>query len=223
LPEGTSPAQAAFNAGYLDSQVQLGTRGYHGSAKPQDTLDSPAAARAIRESSEIQYYGVTVLTWQHADEKRHEALKKMRSNVMGVNAAARASARSLHSLGLFTQDTFDKPKKRRLKMPWSVGTPSESGRFDTASEADTQSQLENDSSPLVRLGIKIRSAPPKIKQFAELQQEDYKPRVLESGNIFWIPVAHTLSRLNTLIADFADHQSRDIPSTTPCWTLFDWM
>lgn len=194
LPNGTSPAQAAYNNGFLDSSVHLGARGYHGSAKPQDTLDSPAAARAIRESAEIQYYGVTILTWHHADEKRHEALQKLRTNPAGMNAAARASLRSVQSIGPFAQDTFDKPKKRRLKMPWSGRTPHESAQVDTTSDADTLSPIDPEAAALVRLGIKTRSAPPKIKQYAELQQEEYSPRVLESGNIFWVPVAHTLGR-----------------------------
>lgn len=116
----------------------------------------------------------------------------MRNNVAGMNPAARTSLRSVQSIGLFAQDTFDKPKKRRLKMPWTGRTPPESGH--TTSEADTLSPIDPEAAALVRLGIKTRSAPPKIKQYAELQQEEYSPRVLESGNIFWVPVAHTLSK-----------------------------
>jgi nicotinamide N-methyltransferase len=201
IPAGATAAQVAFNAGYMSSQLHLDTRGYHGSAKPEDTMNSSATARAIRESSEIQYYGVTVLTWYHADEKRHEALKRIRNEAIADDRSTRAaSMRSYRTAdqayGLMA-DTYEKPKHRRLKMPWITRDEStEPAHFDTPSDADGLTDRELDSmSPLIRLGIKIRKGPPKLKQYVQLQQEDYAPKVLDGGNVFWIPVAHTLGKL----------------------------
>jgi hypothetical protein len=159
-------------------------------------MDSAAAARAVRESSEIQYYGVTILTWYHADEKRHEALKQIRANVSDDRSMKAQSMRSQRSydqgVGLLGKDVYEKPKYRRLKLPW-VTTKTDITGLESPSEADLLTDRELDSmSPLVRLGIKIRKGPPKIKQYVQLQQEDYEPKVLEGGNVFWIPVAHTL-------------------------------
>lgn len=179
----------------MDSQRRLDTRGYHGSARPEE-MDSSATARAIRESSEIQYYGVTVLTWYHADEKRHEALKRIQASAADDRSQRAASMRSYRSdqaYGLLGKDTYEKPKPRRLKLPWNTRGPADPTPHETPSEADVLTDRELDSmSPLIRLGIKIRKGPPKIKQYVQLQQEDYEPKVLEGGNVFWIPVAHTL-------------------------------
>lgn len=187
----------------MDSQVGLDARGYHGSARPEQAYSDLAASRAVRESTEIRYYGVTVLTWYHADEKRHDVLKRLLNRMGHDGQLARpASMRSVRSsdlpLSLLGQSSVEKPKRRRLKVPWAASrTPSESGQFDTVSEADTHfTDLEPDmQGPLARLGIKVRKAPPKTKQFAQLQQEEYSPKVLESGDVFWIPVAHTLGEL----------------------------
>jgi len=201
IPPGTTPAQVAFNSGYMDSQLHLNARGFHGSARPDDLLNSTASTRAIRESAEIQYYGVTVLTWYHADEKRHDALMRIRNETIADDQSTRGvSMRSYRTAdqayGLLA-DTYEKPKNRRLKMPWITrDEPAEPSYLDTPSDANGLTDRELDSmSPLVRLGIKIRRGPPKLKQYVQLQQEDYAPRVLDGGNVFWIPVAHTLGKL----------------------------
>lgn len=112
-------------------------------------------------------------------------------------------------------------------MPWGTSrAPSESGQADTASEADTHfTDYEPDKrTPLARLGIRVTKNPPKTRQFAQLQQDDYSPKVMASGGVFWIPVAHTLGKrpvgrhVYLLI-----HQYRDTQSTTRCSTSCDWM
>jgi hypothetical protein len=190
----------------MDSQRHFDSRGYHGSAKPEE-MESSATARAIRESSEITYYGVTVLTWYHADEKRHEALKRIQASAMADDRSQRgASMRSYRSdqaYGLLGQDTYEKPKPRRLKLPWSTRASTDPTP-QSPSEADVLTDRELDSmSPLIRLGIKIRKGPPKIKQYVQLQQEDYEPKVLEGGNVFWVPVAHTLGKHSVSSQDTA--------------------
>lgn len=201
LPPGVNATQAAYQAGFIDSQVGLDPRGYHGSAKPEPNFKQAAEAKGARDPTDIRYYGVTVLTWYHADEKRHEVLERIHNKLGPESELARpASMRSVRSSDIslsLLAASADKPKRRRLKMPWGTSrTPSENGQIDTPSEVDTHfTDYEPDKrSPLARLGIRVTKNPPKTKQYAQLQQDDYSPKVMASGGVFWIPVAHTLGR-----------------------------
>lgn len=201
LPPGAKATDVAYQAGFIDSQVGLDARGYHGSARPEQQYKA-GKAQDNKDSTEIRYYGVTVLTWYHADEKRHEVLKALLKKHGPEGPLARpASMRSVKSadlpLALLVQGSMDKPKRRRLKMPWaSSRAPSEAGQGDTLSEPETHfTEHEPDRhGPLYKLGIRTRKAPPKVKPFVQLQQEEYGPQVSETGDVFWVPVAHTLGQ-----------------------------
>ena len=98
LPPGVDATQAAFQSGFMDSQVGLDPRGYHGSAKPEPNFKQGAEAKGARDAADIRYYGVTVLTWYHADEKRHEALERIHNKLGPESDLARpASMRSMRS------------------------------------------------------------------------------------------------------------------------------
>lgn len=167
MSPGVNPTRAAYEAGFVDSHISSADR--RATVGPGAVGHAKGTLSAMQNATEIRYYGVSVLTWHHADPRRHQGLLRLKSN-MGSDGQLRRpeSMRSFYTSATAPQGSLDlKAKKKRRKVPWKTRTE----HVETVSEVDTAFTDTEVESPPGRLGIKVASAPPKRRRLQSCSRQ----------------------------------------------------